>query len=142
MAISVAVLVGDAKKIIPMLIEKSSKVKVGAGDEPDVEVAPLSYRDLYNRVLNYIESVPKEGGTILLDGRNFKHPKYPNGNFIAPTIVEVNENMTAYKDEIFGPVLCVIYVDTLDEAIKLINRNHWGNGTAIFTKSGAAARKF
>ena len=67
-------------------------------------------------------TVEKEGGKFLLDGRNVKIDGYPNGNFIAPTLVEVTTEMTAYKEEIFGPALCVLYADTLDDAIALINR--------------------
>ena len=79
----------------------------------------------------------------MLDGSDCKVEKYPNGNFVGPTIItNMNRDMTAYKEEIFGPVLCVINVDTLDEAIELINSNKYGNGTAIFTTNGATARKF
>lgn len=142
MANSVAVLVGEAKEWVPKLIEKSKGLIVDAGDAAKVDVSPLSYRELYDRVLSLIGTVEKEGGKILLDGRNFKHPKHTKGNFIAPTVIEVTPDMTAYKEEIFGPVLCLVYVNTLEEGIELINKNHWGNGTSIFTKSGAYARKF
>ena len=80
---------------------------------------------------------------LLLDGRNPTVDKYPNGNFVGPTIItNMNTSMKAYKEEIFGPVLCVVNVDTMDEAIDLVNKNHYGNGTAIFTNNGATARKF
>lgn len=80
---------------------------------------------------------------MVLDGTKYVHPKYPQGNFIAPTIIDnVTTDMTCYKEEIFGPVLVCLRVETLQEAIDLINKNAWGNGTAIFTKSGSAARKF
>ena len=79
----------------------------------------------------------------MLDGRNTKVEKYPNGNFVGPTIInKMNTDMTAYKTEIFGPVMCVLNVDTMDEAIDLVNKNIYGNGTAVFTNSGANARKF
>ena len=78
-----------------------------------------------------------------MDGRNVTVDKYPNGNFVGPTIIsDMSKSMTAYVNEIFGPVLCVVNVDTLDEAIELINANPYGNGTAIFTTNGATARKF
>ncbi len=80
---------------------------------------------------------------MLLDGRNTKVANYPNGNFVGPTIItNMKPNMTAYKEEIFGPVMCVVSVDTMDEAVELINKNQYGNGTAIFTSNGATARKF
>jgi len=94
-------------------------------------------------VLNYINGAEKEGAKILLDGRNFVHPKYPKGNFVAPTILDnVTQNMTCYKEEIFGPVLCIVRANNLNEAIELLNKHRWGNGCAIFTRSGANARKF
>eukprot|EP00828_Plagiopyla_frontata_P041319 TRINITY_DN584_c0_g1_i6.p1 TRINITY_DN584_c0_g1~~TRINITY_DN584_c0_g1_i6.p1 ORF type:complete len:180 (+),score=41.15 TRINITY_DN584_c0_g1_i6:77-616(+) len=102
----------------------------------------MCIRDRYNRILGLLGTVEKEGGKFLLDGRNIKVDGYPNGNFIGPTLIEVTTEMTAYKEEIFGPAMTILYVDTLEEGIKLINKNQWGNGTAIFTKSGAAARKF
>ena len=78
-----------------------------------------------------------------MDGRNCKVEKYPAGNFVGPTIItKMNPEMTAYKNEIFGPVLCVVNVDTMDEAIDLVNSNMYGNGTAVFTTNGATARKF
>ena len=78
-----------------------------------------------------------------MDGRQPKVDKYPNGNFVAPTIItNMKPSMKAYKEEIFGPVLCVLNVDTMDEAVDLINKNQYGNGTAIFTNNGATARKF
>ncbi len=80
---------------------------------------------------------------MLLDGRDVTVDKYPKGNFVGPTIISnMNKDMTAYKEEIFGPVLCVVNVETLDEAIDLVNDNPYGNGTAIFTSNGATARKF
>jgi len=83
---------------------------------------------------------------VLLDGRNYKHPEYPNGNFFGPTVVEVpvdsRNDIPAYSVELFGPVLTVVRVKTYDEAIKLINENKWGNGASIFTRSGFYARDF
>lgn len=90
-----------------------------------------------------IESSVKEGAKIVLDGRNITVPNYENGNFVGPTIItNVKPNMQCYKEEIFGPVLICLSVDTLDEAIELINNNPYGNGTAIFTNNGATARKY
>jgi malonate-semialdehyde dehydrogenase (acetylating)/methylmalonate-semialdehyde dehydrogenase len=79
----------------------------------------------------------------VLDGSDYKHPQFPQGNFVAPTIIDnVTVDMTCYKEEIFGPVLLCMKVNNLQEAIDLINKNAWGNGCAIFTRSGSVARKF
>lgn len=93
-------------------------------------------------MIGLISSVEEEGGRIHLDGRNITVPGYENGNFVGPTVVEAVTTMRAYKEEIFGPVLVTIMADTLDEALSIINSNRYGNGTAIFTQSGATARKF
>jgi len=90
-----------------------------------------------------IQSGITEGAKVVLDGRGIKVPGYEKGNFLGPTVItEVKPNMQVYKEEIFGPVLICMNVDTLDDAIKLINSNPYGNGTAIFTNSGGAARKY
>lgn len=103
---------------------------------------PLISPAAKQRVVGLISSVEEEGGRIHLDGRNITVPGYENGNFVGPTIVEAVTTMRAYKEEIFGPVLVAIMADTLDEALAIINSNRYGNGTAIFTQSGATARKF
>lgn len=77
-----------------------------------------------------------------MDGRKYQHPTFKSGNFVGPSVIEVDATMTAYKEEIFGPVLCCVAVDTLDDAVEFINKNAYGNGTAIFTRSGSSARKF
>lgn len=92
-----------------------------------------------------ISSVDSEGGTIHLDGRNFRpgvDSEYRDGNFVGPTIVEATTTMRAYNEEIFGPVLVVMTSPTLEDALEIVNANRYGNGTAIFTQSGATARKF
>jgi malonate-semialdehyde dehydrogenase (acetylating) / methylmalonate-semialdehyde dehydrogenase len=97
------------------------------------------------RVTDLISSVDSEGGTIHLDGRNFSQSAdspYRDGNFVGPTIVEATTTMRAYQEEIFGPVLVVMTSPTLDDALEIVNANKYGNGTAIFTQSGATARKF
>ena len=121
----------------------AKQLKVNAGHEPHADLGPLISPEAKKRVEGLIESATKEGAHILLDGRGVQVPKYPNGNFVGPTIItNVTPSMTCYKEEIFGPVLVCLFVDTLDDAINLINANPYGNGTAIFTNSGAAARKF
>lgn len=94
------------------------------------------------RIIGLINSAEPEGGKILLDGRDVKVEGYPEGNFVGPTIIEANTTMKCYHQEIFGPVLIVLHAKTLDEALKIVNENKYGNGTAIFTQSGATARKF
>ena len=95
-----------------------------------------------DRILGLITSAEPEGGKILLDGRDIKVEAYPDGNFVGPTIIEAETTMKCYEEEIFGPVLIVVHARTLDEALKIVNENKYGNGTAIFTQSGATARKY
>jgi malonate-semialdehyde dehydrogenase (acetylating)/methylmalonate-semialdehyde dehydrogenase len=142
MAASVAVLVGEAQAWLPELVQRASQLSVGAGkDNPDL--GPLVSCSAKERVLALIEQGLAEGATLALDGRGVQVPGYPAGNFVGPTILsDVKPGMTVYDQEIFGPVLVVVPVDTLDDAIALVNANPNGNGTALFTQSGAAARKF
>ena len=143
MAVSVAVLVGDAQKWMPDLVEKAKTLKIGAGTEKGVDVGPLVSCAAYERVNGLIERGVAEGATLELDGRKPTVPGYEKGNFVGPTIFSgVKPGMTIYDQEIFGPVLCVASAESIDEAIELINANPNGNGTAIFTQSGAAARRF
>jgi len=143
MALTTAVVVGEAQEWMKDVAEKASKLKVTAGHEPTADIPPVISPESKDRINNLIQSAQDEGATILLDGRNVVVEDYPNGNFVGPTIIsDMNTDMEAYKKEIFGPVLCVVNVDTLDEAIELINKNPYGNGTAIFTNNGATARKF
>jgi malonate-semialdehyde dehydrogenase (acetylating)/methylmalonate-semialdehyde dehydrogenase len=143
MATSVAVLVGEARQWIPDIVEKAKSLKVNAGTEPGADLGPVISKHAKQRIESMIELSEKEGAKVELDGRNAKIPNYPHGNFIAPTVIShVKPEHKAYRTEIFGPVLQIVEVETLDEAIDLINRNPYGNGTGIFTQSGAAARKF
>lgn len=142
MAISVAVVVGNTKQWLPDLIERAKKLIVNGGFEKGADLGPLISPAAKQRVTSLITSAEKEGGRIILDGRHISIPDYPDGNFVGPTIIEAKTSMTCYKEEIFGPVLIVIEADTLDEALSVINSNPYGNGTAIFTQSGATARKF
>ena len=143
MATSVAVLVGEASKWIPDIVEKAKGLTVNAGTEPGADLGPVVSKQAKQRIESLIDQAAKEGAKIELDGRNVKIPNYPQGNFIAPTVISgVKPEHKTYQTEIFGPVLQLVSVDTLDEAIDIINRNPYGNGTGIFTQSGAAARKF
>jgi len=143
MALSTAVFVGEARNWIPDLVARAQKLKVNAGKEPGADLGPVISPAAKKRILDLIQSGVKEGADLVLDGRDIKVPGYEKGNFVGPTILtNVKPSMTCYKEEIFGPVLITINVDTLDDAINLINKNPYGNGTAVFTSNGATARKF
>ncbi len=114
-----------------------------AASSPGADLGPVISPQSHERIEKLIASAEREGATILLDGRGYKPAKYPNGNWLAPTIITgVTPSMQCYREEIFGPVLVCLNVDTLDDAIELINRNEYGNGVAIFTRSGATAETF
>jgi len=143
MAVSVAVLVGEAGKWIPDIVAKAKTLKVSAGHEKGADLGPLISKHAKERVEGLIEQGVREGAKLELDGRKPRIPGYDKGNFVGPTIFSgVKPQHKIYTTEIFGPVLCVMTADTLDEAIALVNANPYGNGTGIFTQSGAAARKF
>jgi malonate-semialdehyde dehydrogenase (acetylating)/methylmalonate-semialdehyde dehydrogenase len=142
MALSVAILVGEAQQWLPDLVAKAQSLRVGAGiDNPDL--GPVISCSARERIHGLIERGVADGATLALDGRDVSVAGYPAGNFVGPTIFSgVKPGMSVYEQEIFGPVLCLMAADTLDDAIDLINANPNGNGTAIFTQSGAAARRF
>jgi malonate-semialdehyde dehydrogenase (acetylating)/methylmalonate-semialdehyde dehydrogenase len=143
MATSVVVLVGASQQWLPDLVEKAKTLKVNAGNEAGTDIGPVVSRAAKQRILGLIEAGVKEGATLALDGRDVKVAGYEEGNFIGPTIfTNVTTEMEIYRTEIFGPVLVVLSVPTLDDAIALVNRNPMGNGVGLFTQSGAAARKF
>ncbi len=143
MATSVAVLVGKANEWIPDIVAKAKSLTVSAGITAGADVGPVISQQAKKRIEGLIQQGVEEGCKLELDGRNPKVEGFPNGNFIGPTIFSgVKANHAVYQEEIFGPVLVIVSVDTLDEAIALTNANPYGNGTGIFTQSGAAARKF
>ncbi|MGD0491011.1 MAG: CoA-acylating methylmalonate-semialdehyde dehydrogenase [Steroidobacteraceae bacterium] len=143
MATSVTVLVGEAQKWIPDIVSKAKTLKVSAGTEKGADLGPVVSKSAKNRVVGLIDDGVKEGAKLELDGRSIKVAGYEKGNFVGPTIFSaVKPEMKIYTTEIFGPVMVIVAVNTLDEAIALINDNPMGNGTGIFTQSGAAARKF
>ncbi|QGZ31163.1 CoA-acylating methylmalonate-semialdehyde dehydrogenase [Stutzerimonas stutzeri] len=143
MALSVVVLVGEAQSWLPDLVAKAKTLKVNAGAEGGTDVGPVISCAALDRINSLIERGVTEGAELVLDGRNPQVAGYDKGNFVAPTIFAgVTPEMSIYREEVFGPVLCVMQVDTLDQAIELINANPNGNGTALFTRSGAAARHF
>ena len=144
MAVSVAVLVGTAREWIPEMVERAKKMSVGDGTARGTDVGPLISCAARDRVESLIERGIAEGAKLEIDGRLPPlEGGLKEGNFVGPTIFSgVKPGMAIYDQEIFGPVLCLAGAETLDEAIAMINANPNGNGTAIFTQSGAAARKF
>jgi malonate-semialdehyde dehydrogenase (acetylating) / methylmalonate-semialdehyde dehydrogenase len=142
MAISIAVAVGDvAEPLIARLREKALEIKVGSGQEPANDMGPVVTDQARERIVGYIGKGTEAGATAVVDGREREFDS--EGFFVGPTLFDhVQPDMEIYTDEIFGPVLGVVRVDTLDEAIDLINRSNYANGTAIFTGSGQAARSF
>ncbi|SAI73575.1 methylmalonate-semialdehyde dehydrogenase [Bordetella ansorpii] len=143
MAASVAVLVGEARNWLPEFVERAKKLKVNAGTDRQADLGPLVSANARKRVEGLIQQGVDEGAKLLLDGRGVKVPGFEAGNFVGPTVFgDVTERMQVYTEEIFGPVLCVVGVETLEEAVAFINRNPNGNGVALFTQDGGAARYF
>ncbi|KAJ6014474.1 Methylmalonate-semialdehyde dehydrogenase [Penicillium herquei] len=143
MALSTVVMVGETKEWLPEIAERAKALNVNGGFEEGADLGPVISPESKKRIEELIASAEAEGATILLDGRGCKPEKYPNGNFVGPTIItNVTPDMKCYKEEIFGPVLVCLNVETLDDAINLINANEYGNGAAIFTKSGSTASRF
>jgi len=144
MAISAVVTVGDAADpLIARLKQKALEIKVGPGSDANSDMGPVVTAQARDRIVGYIARGADAGATLVVDGRDCAIDGSPNGFFVGPTLFDnVATNMEIYTDEIFGPVLSVLRVDTLDEAIAMINANPYGNGTAVFTSSGSAARIF
>ncbi|XP_012284991.1 probable methylmalonate-semialdehyde dehydrogenase [acylating], mitochondrial [Orussus abietinus] len=143
MALSVAIFVGKSGEWIPELVEAARKLKVNAGHVPGTDLGPVISPQSKTRIRDLVDSGVKDGASLDLDGRDIVVPGYETGNFVGPTVLSgVKPFMKCYTEEIFGPVLCCLSAGTLDEAIEIINRNPYGNGTAIFTTNGATARAF
>jgi len=144
MAISVLVTVGGvADQLLPRIRERIHRLKVAPGLEPGAEMGPLTTRDAHQRVVSYLEKGRAEGATLLEDGRALRVPGHEEGYFLGPCLFDhVTRSMSIYTDEIFGPVLSVVRVDTYDAALDLVNANPQANGVAIFTNDGGAARRF
>lgn len=144
MAVSVAVAVGDAAgPLVAALAREAKKIRTGAGRDPGTEMGPLVTDAARTRITGYIGTAVQDGATVVVDGRDITVPGYENGFFLGPTLIDhVPTSAAVYTEELFGPVLAVVRVRTLDDAIRLINANPYGNGTAIFTESGDAARRF
>lgn len=144
MAVSAAVAVGDAgDAFVNELVGRACAVRVGPGRDEASEMGPVVTAAAKQRIVGYIDRAEKEGARLARDGRGLVVAGYEGGFFVGPTVVDqVTPEMEVYKDEIFGPVLSVLRTGTVDEAINLVNANPYGNGTAVFTSSGEAARRF
>ncbi len=143
MAISVAVFVGDSKAWVDELKNEFANIRPGAWNDPQAAYGPQISPQAKQRVLTLIKQGKEEGATCLLDGSDCTVEGLPDGNWVGPTLfTDVTPDMAIYREEIFGPVLCCVTVDSLEEALALVNNSPYGNGTSIFTASGAAARKY
>ncbi|WP_115719083.1 CoA-acylating methylmalonate-semialdehyde dehydrogenase [Gallaecimonas mangrovi] len=143
MAISVVVLVGESQAWVDDIKAALAKVRPGLWNDKDAAFGPLISPKAKARVQALIAAGKEEGANCLLDGSDFSVEGYENGNWLGPTLFsEVTPEMRIYREEIFGPVLCLVNADSLASAIALVNANPYGNGTSIFTASGAAARKY
>jgi malonate-semialdehyde dehydrogenase (acetylating)/methylmalonate-semialdehyde dehydrogenase len=143
MATSVTVLVGEAQRWILDIVAKAKTLKVNAGMEKGADLGPVISKNAKRRILDLVAEGVREGAKLELDGRAIQVAGFEKGNFIGPTIFSnVTPSMKIYTTEVFGPVMVIVGVQTLQDAIDLVNANPFGNGTAIFTQSGAAARRF
>jgi len=143
MAVSVVVAVGAiGDRLVAAIRERIPRVHVGSGFDPAAEMGPLVTREHRDRVAAYLDSGPRQGAELVVDGR--EHPACQGpGFFLGPSLLDrVTPEMDCYRDEIFGPVLSVVRVETYEDAVSLIGQNRWGNGAAIFTRDGGAARSF
>jgi malonate-semialdehyde dehydrogenase (acetylating)/methylmalonate-semialdehyde dehydrogenase len=143
MAISAVVAVGDvADRLVQGLAERARRVTTGSG-ETDVEMGPVVTCAARDRIKGLIDRGCAEGAAIVVDGRDIRIPGHENGFFVGPTLFDhVTPEQTIYREEIFGPVLAVLRVESLEDAIAMVNRNPYANGVALFTRSGYAARRF
>ncbi len=145
MAISVVVCVGEetSNSVVQKLESEISKIKVGPGTDNNNHMGPLITKAHYKKVCNYVNLGEKEGANLITDGRNIVIKGFEKGNFIGPCLFDnVTSEMGIYKEEIFGPVLCVVRAESEEQAINLVNDHEYGNGTCIFTRDGEAARYF
>ena len=144
MAISVVVAVGDSgNRIVGAIKDRLPDIKIGNGLEPESQMGPLVTAQHRDKVAGYLESAAAQGATVIQDGREHGLYREADGFFLGVSLLDhVTTVMDCYRDEIFGPVLCVVRADTYAEALQLINDNPYGNGTAIFTRDGGAARQF
>ena len=142
MAISVVVAVGDAADpLVEAICERLESIRVGPGMDPESEMGPLITREHRDRVASYLDVATQEGAEVVVDGRELPLPE--EGFFLGASLLDrVRPEMKVYRDEIFGPVLAVVRVESYDEAVDLVSKNPYGNGCALFTRDGGAARRF
>jgi malonate-semialdehyde dehydrogenase (acetylating)/methylmalonate-semialdehyde dehydrogenase len=144
MAVATIVAVGSvADPLVDAIKTRLPKVRIGPGTDPEAEMGPLVTRQHRDKVASYLDSAAEQGATVVADGR--EHPLFSesDGFFLGASLIDdVKPSMDCYRDEIFGPVLTVVRVDSYPEALRLVNENPYGNGTAIFTRDGGAARQF
>lgn len=145
MAISVVVAVGDpvADALVAKMTPQINAIRINPGDLPDTDMGPLISNVHRQKVIAAIDQGVKEGARLVIDGRSYTHPKHPQGYFLGPCLFDqVTKKMSVYQNEIFGPVLVILRVNDLDEALNLVNKHQYGNGTAIFTRDGFSAREY
>ena len=145
MAISVAVCVGDktADEIVSRLSVRVAELKIGPGSDTTNEMGPLISRSHYEKVRAYVDLGVEEGAELLVDGRDFSVPQHADGYFLGGCLFDrVTADMRIYREEIFGPVLCIVRVQHLQQAMQLVDEHEYGNGACIFTRDGATARCF
>ena len=145
MALSVAIAVGEktANQLVLKLKKDMEKLQVGAYHNTKNDFGPLISKEHKEKVIAYIDSAEQDGAKIIVDGRNIKVEGYDQGFYVGGTLIDnVTSNMSSYKEEIFGPVLQIMRVDSMDKAMEIIDSHEYGNGTCIFTRDGEAARFF
>ena len=145
MAISVAVCVGDeiSNKVVASLKDRIKNLRIGPGTDISNDMGPLITQEAYTRIQRYVEQGIEQGADLVVDGRNYQVEGHEDGFFVGGFLFDnVTQEMNIYTDEIFGPVLCIVRVDSLDEAMRLIDKHEYGNGTCIFTRDGGTARNF
>ena len=145
MAISVAVTIDDhtADRLLEAIAPKVKNIRIGPYDDPQAEMGPLITAAHRQKVIGHIDAGVKAGATLAVDGRGYRQPDHPNGFFLGGSVFDrVTPDMSIYTEEIFGPVLCIVRCKSFDEAVALINAHRYGNGAAIFTANGDAARQF
>jgi malonate-semialdehyde dehydrogenase (acetylating)/methylmalonate-semialdehyde dehydrogenase len=144
MAVSAVVAVGPVgDELVQKIRERAEKVKIGPGNDPDSEMGPLITKAHRDKVASYVAGAAAQGAEVVLDGTGFTVEGYEDGHWIGLSLLDkVPTDADAYRDEIFGPVLCVLRAETYEDGLRLINASPFGNGTAIFTRDGGAARRF
>jgi malonate-semialdehyde dehydrogenase (acetylating) / methylmalonate-semialdehyde dehydrogenase len=144
MAVSAVVAVGGTgDELVAKIRERAEKIKVGPGDDPASEMGPLITKAHRDKVASYVHGAAAQGADVVLDGTGLTVEGYEDGHWIGLSLLDkVPTDADAYRDEIFGPVLCVLRAETYEEGVALINASPWGNGVAVFTRDGGAARRF